>query len=154
LGEIFEVRLDASPAADGLCDALNQVAPEGLRFLAARRLHATAPGLAKHIDAADFLFGAPAEKDEVDLAERAAAFLALAAAPTPRGPYPRAPAPGLDVIAASAAVRPLVWRQRPLLRARLRVSSEGSVRPAELADLLGLSGADIARLGLVRLVNG
>ena len=151
LGEIFEVRLDASPAPDALVEALNQVTPEGLGFLAARRLPAAAPGLAKHIDAADFLFGAP---DDVDLAGRAAAFMALATAPTPRGNDARAAVLALDVLDAPAAARALGWRERPLLRARLRVSSEGTVRPAELAELLGLSGADIARLGLVRLVGG
>ena len=153
LGEVFDVRLDGTPEPGALTDALNQVSPEGLTFLAARRLAADVPGLAKHIAAADFVFGAA---DDVDLAARAAEFLSLATAPTPRGSDAREAVLALEVLDAPAIARALAWRERPLLRARLRVSSDGSVKPSELAELLGLAeaGTDIARLGLVGLKDG
>ena len=40
------------------------------------------------------------------------------------------------------------------MRARLRVSSDGSIKPSELTQLLGIGDADIARLGLVGLKDG
>jgi radical SAM family uncharacterized protein/radical SAM-linked protein len=148
LGEVFEVRLDGRPEPEALLEALNQVAPEGLRFLAARRVAEPVAGLARHIAAADFVLGAP---EGVEVPPLAAAFLARASAPTARGTDARAAVLGLELLDVPAVCRAFAWRERPLLRARLRVSSDGTVKPAELAELLGVPDPDIGRLGLVGL---
>jgi radical SAM family uncharacterized protein/radical SAM-linked protein len=145
-GELFDVRLDGVPEPDELVARLNEVAPEGLVFRAARRVPDGEPGLAKRIVAADFALAPVAD---VDLEARAAAFLALGSAPVARGIDARPAVLGLDPLDAPGLARALGWRERPMLRARLRVSAEGSVRPVELAELLELGGADIARLGLL-----
>ena len=74
-GELFEVRVDGEPEPAALLERLNQVAPEGLSFLAARRVGAAEPGLAKIIAASDFLI---APSVEVDLDAAVARFRRVA----------------------------------------------------------------------------
>src|SRR5262249_11415981 len=141
-GELFDVRLDGTPDAAELIARLVEVAPEGLVFREARRVPDWEPALAKRIAASDFVFSAGDEA-------RAADFMARDTAPVPRGIDARPAVLSLDLLEATPLARALGWPERPLLRARLRVSAEGSVKPAELAELLGISGAEVARLGLV-----
>jgi radical SAM family uncharacterized protein/radical SAM-linked protein len=153
LGELFEVRLDGSPEPDALVERLNQVSPEGLRFLAARRLAEGEPGLAKLVHAADYLI-APA--GEVDLDAAAAGFLARDRVEVTRGDGvvdARGPVVRLRAVDPGPVAAALAWRPRPVLEARVRVGPEGSVKPAELVRALELGDAEVARLGLVTEVD-
>jgi radical SAM-linked protein len=156
LGEMFDVRVDGSPDAAELAARLNEVSPEGIHFSAARRLDTGAPSLSKLVAAADFVFSAPGW-DDAALTRLAGEFLARAEAPVDRSGSvfdARRFVVGFDVLAGDAAARlcaALDWQPRPLLTARIRTSAEGSVKPVELATLLGLADAEIARLALVGL---
>ncbi len=129
LGELVEVRVDED--APGLVDRLNEVSPEGMRFLAARRVPANTPNMAKHIHAADWLL-----RGEPAVAPADARILSV------------------DVIPAGKLGIALGWDARALTRVRVRVGPEGSIRPRDLATSLGLEGVDVARLGLVGLAGG
>jgi hypothetical protein len=128
LGELVEVHLDQD--TPGLTDRLNEVTPEGVRFLAERRVPANAPNMAKHIHAADWLVRgeptAPVADDRIV---------------------------GVDVIPAGKLGVALGWDAPRLTRVRVRVGPEGSIRPRDVATMLGWEGADIARLGLVGLAG-
>ncbi len=157
LGEMFDVRVDGSPDAGELAAALNEVSPEGIHFSDARQLTTGAASLAKLVAAADFAFAPPSREawDEGALTRLAGEFLARAEAPVDRSGSvfdARRFVVGFDVLAGDAAARlcgALDWPARPLLTARIRTSAEGSVKPVELATLLGLADADLARLALV-----
>jgi hypothetical protein len=65
----------------------------------------------------------------------------------------RAAVLALDVAQPAQIARALDWRDRPAIRARLRISAEASVKPSELAAALELGEVEIARLGLVSEVD-
>jgi radical SAM family uncharacterized protein/radical SAM-linked protein len=153
LGEVFEVRLDESPEPGALVERLNEVSPEGLLFLGARRVAEGEPGLAKLITAADYVL-APA--GDVDLEAAARGFLARERAEVPRGEAivdARAAVLSLRVVDPSGVARALDWPDRPVLEARVRLGAEGSIKPSELARALDLGEVEIARLGLVSEVD-
>ncbi|HUJ62446.1 MAG TPA: TIGR03960 family B12-binding radical SAM protein [Kofleriaceae bacterium] len=134
---------------------------------------ASAPdrGLGKLIDAIDLVVRPAADgiaHDAARLDRIARALLAKGAAPVARGDRTidvRALVLDAGVIADDAATRlcaALDWPDAPaLLRARVRSSAEGSVKPAELARALGVWGSDdprgeralVARLGVVAQVQ-
>ncbi|HEU4611856.1 MAG TPA: TIGR03936 family radical SAM-associated protein, partial [Kofleriaceae bacterium] len=124
-------------------------------------------GLGKLIQAVDVVI-APARDGIVHDAARleriAAAFMAKASAPVARGEKTidvRALVIEASVIAGDAATKlaaALDWEAAPaLLRVRVRSTSEGSAKPAEIARALGVWGSDdprgeharVARLGVV-----
>ena len=154
LGELFEVRLDGQPDAGTLVERLNQVSPEGMRFLAARRLAETEPGLAKLVHGADYLI-APVG-DEADLEAAIARFLAQRRIEVSRGEGvvdARGPVVSLRVVELGPVAGALEWRPRPVIEARVSLGPEGSVKPSELVRALEIGPAEIARLGMVTDVD-
>jgi hypothetical protein len=126
-------------------------------------------GLGKLIEAVDVVIRPAPDGmafDDARLGRIAAAFLAKPRALIERGPQKtvdvRAFVTELDVIGGEAAERlcaALDWPAAPLLRARVRSTSEGSAKPQEVARALGVWGQDdpraehagIARLGVVEI---
>ena len=129
LGEVFDVRLDDEPA--DLLPRLNEVTPEGVQFLAARRVGPNEPSLGRRLHAADYLFASGQAAPAND--PRLLSVSVIEGEPAGK---------------LSAA---LGWDAPALVRARVRVSPEGSVRPRDLAQILGVGDAGLARLGLVGL---
>jgi radical SAM-linked protein len=153
-GELVDVRCDLEIDADELRARLDSVAPEGLRFLAARRVPNGERSLAKVVHAADYLIGAAG-----DLGAAAAAFLARSEAPVTRGEERIVDARkfvlDLQVIEDEKLARALEWEPRALLRGRVSTSAEGSVKPSELLRAIGLGEeATIARLALIGISDG
>ncbi|HEU0029296.1 MAG TPA: TIGR03960 family B12-binding radical SAM protein [Kofleriaceae bacterium] len=132
------------------------------------------PGLGKYIDAVDLVIQPASDGmvfDRARLERIAAAFLAKPAAIVTRDGGAgrgaksksidvRALVTELDVIAGEAADKlcgALDWAPGALLRVRVRSTSEGSAKPAEVAKAIGVWGADdprarhalCARLGVV-----
>lgn len=131
------------------------------------------PGLGKLIDAVDLVLRPAPDGiafDAARLSRIAARFLARDAAPVERARGEskkpartidvRALVSEVDVIDDEAAARlctVLDWAEGPLLRARVRATSDGSAKPAEVARALGIWGDDdpraphalVARLGVV-----
>jgi radical SAM family uncharacterized protein/radical SAM-linked protein len=170
LGELVDVRVDVAEDgfdAEALAARLAEVSPEGFTPVAARRVPAGAPGLSKVVRASDWLFQPAPDGlrlDEERLARIAAQFLAREAAPLLRAARGEHAARTVDARAHVLALAPvdpataaslraaLGWDDtRPLLHARLHANGDGALRPAELAEVLGLRGAEIARLGLAGL---
>jgi radical SAM-linked protein len=166
-------RVELSP--DEVRDRLASVCPPGIQIhdckivrLAGHPL-AKQPdlGLGKLIGAVDVVIR-PAPDGMVHDAARldriAAAFLSKTTAPVSRGDKTidvRALVTEVDVLADDAATRivgALDWAPcSALLRVRVRATSEGSAKPAEIARALGVWGSDdpraehacVARLGVV-----
>jgi radical SAM-linked protein len=158
LGEMVDVRIDATPAPDELLERLNEVSPEGIRFTGCRLVPTGLPGLSKLVHAADFAFAPSTTTEAGDLRARAEAFLAKTEVSVMRDGGivdARRFVVGFDVLSGEEATKlraALDWGAgAPVLTARIRTSAEGSVKPVELAELLGLGGADLARLALVGL---
>jgi radical SAM-linked protein len=150
LGELVDVRLDVDIDAEELRARLNEVAPEGISFLAARRLGTNDPGLSKLVRAADLLV----RVDEGDGAAAAAALMARDSAFVARGERQvdvRKFLLGIGPAADGEALRrALDWPAGELLVARISTTAEGSAKASELLSALGLRG-EAARLGLVGL---
>jgi radical SAM-linked protein len=126
-------------------------------------------GLGKLIDAVDLVIQPAPDgiaHDAARLERIAAALLAKPTALVARGEKQidvRALVLAIDVIADDAATRlcaALDWPSQPLLRVRVRATSEGSAKPSEVAKALGVWGggaaddlraphALVARLGVV-----
>lgn len=162
-------------AADDVRDRLAEVCPPGIEIQACAivRLagHPLAPatpdaGLGKLIDAVDLLIQPAADgiaHDVARLQRIAAALLARPEAKVARGDKQidvRALVLELGVIGDEAALTlcaALDWANRPLLRARVRATADGSAKPSEVAKALGVWGPDdpraqhalVARLGVV-----
>lgn len=156
LGELFEARVDGTPDAEALAARLNEVAPEGLGFTAARQVQDAAPGISRVVHASDLLVAPPPGARPLD--ELAREFLARAEAPIPRDDRVvdvRRFVTALDVVAGEPAARlaaALGWPAAPaFLTARVLAKQEGSCKPSELVRALGLEGAVVARLGLIGL---
>ncbi|MGE5183489.1 MAG: TIGR03960 family B12-binding radical SAM protein [Acidobacteriota bacterium] len=161
-------RVELSP--DDVRERLASVCPPGVEILECTIVRLAGHVLAKHpdlglgklIDAIDLVL-APAPDgiahDAARLERIARAFLAKDRAMVEREGGKmidaRALVTELDVIADAAAAKltaALDWPERPaLLRARVRSTSEGSIKPVELARVLGVWGerALVARLGVV-----
>ena len=125
------------------------------------------PGLGKLIDAVDLVIQPAPDgiaHDAARLERIAAALLARPTALVARGDKHidvRALVQSIDVLADDAAARlcaALDWPSQPLLRVRVRATTEGSAKPAEVARALGVWGAGddprapharVARLGVV-----
>ena len=163
--------------ADDVRARLAAVCPPGIEIsdctivrLPGHPLGETAVGLGKLIDAVDVVIKPAPDGityDAARLGRIAAAFLAKDTAPVTRSSHKgdrvidvRAFVTELDVItdaAADAVCAALDWPAAPLLRVRVRSTSDGSAKPAELARALGVWGHDdpraphaqIARLALV-----
>jgi radical SAM family uncharacterized protein len=166
-------RTELSP--DEVRDRLVAVCPPGIEIqsCAIVRLaghpgarERTDPGLGKLIDAVDLLIQPAPDgiaHDAARLARLAAALLARPEARVARGDKQidvRALVLDVGVIAdeaAGALCAALDWPVAPLLRARVRATSEGSAKPSEVARALGVWGdgdpraahALVARLGVV-----
>jgi radical SAM family uncharacterized protein/radical SAM-linked protein len=146
LGELFDVRVDhdagAPPEPAELARRLNEVSPEGIVFTECRRVPDGATGLSKLIHAADFVFQPRSPGwDEARLGRLSTA-----------DPHVLA----LEVLGGEAAVplaQALDWPAGAMLRVRVTLGPDGSVKPVELARALELGPVEIARLALVGL-NG
>ena len=173
LGELIDVDLEHGEhgelAADVVRERLASVCPPGVEILECQivRLagHALAKnpdlGLGKLIDAVDLVF-APAPDgivfDAARLDRIARAFLAKDRVEIARDTKTidaRSLVLELDVIDGETAAKlcgALDWPAQPaLLRARVSSTSEGSIKPIELAKVLGIWGerALVGRLGVV-----
>ncbi len=186
LGEVFDADLDHAPGgepgvawdhprdgeplapidADVVVERLRAACPEGITILACEVVPRGAPGLGRLVTAFELLLQPAPDgivHDEARLQRLATAFLArdvVEIARKERVVDIRFLVETLEVVggeAASSLCRALDWPDRPLLRARIRSSSDGSARPTEVARALGIWGADdpraphalLARLGVV-----
>jgi radical SAM family uncharacterized protein/radical SAM-linked protein len=164
----------AGLSAEVVAARLDAVLPEGLRVLEVRVPPAGDRGLGKLVTAYDLLVQPAPDgiaHDAPRLRRIADALLARDAVPVVRDGNPDKPARTVDLRplvldlevvageAATALCAALDWEDRPLLRARIKWTAEGSARPAEIARALGVWGAEdlrarhalLARLGLVGL---
>ncbi len=185
LGELCDIDLEHADgielSSDEVQARLGAVLPPGLEILTCTivRLsgHPAALGkpdtalgkLVTHVDVAIKPAADGMRHDAARLQRIAAAFLARETVPVHRDGRPgkaerevdvRAFVTELDVLAEDAAMRlcgALDWPEAPLLRARIRVTNEGSAKPTEVARALGVWGSDdprgehalVARLGTV-----
>jgi radical SAM family uncharacterized protein/radical SAM-linked protein len=166
-------RVELSP--DEVHERIATVCPPGIEIqscaivrLAGHVLAKGTPdlGLGKLIDAVDIAIQPAPDGiayDAARLARLAQALLAKPEARIARGDKVidvRALVLDVDVIAGEAADKlcaALDWPVQPVLRARVRATSDGSAKPSEVAKALGVWGADdpraahalIARLGVV-----
>jgi radical SAM family uncharacterized protein/radical SAM-linked protein len=170
LAELVDVRLDVDLPAEAVHERLREVSPEGLTITQVDRLLPGAPGLGKLIASSDWLFMPRADGLRMDAARLdrlATTFMARTSASLERDGHKGYAARTVDARAyvsalavvegdeAGALALALDWvgPEDPLpvmLRARVAAGASfgGTVRPAELATILGLAGARIARLGL------
>jgi radical SAM-linked protein len=167
LGELLEVSLEAPtamPAAE-LLERMREVSPEGIVFASARELPAASPSMGKLITACDLVIAPAADgmtHDAARLGRLAEVFLARPQAIVMRDQREidvRGYVQTVDVLDAQAAARlcqALDWPEAPaLLQVRLYVGPQGSARPVELAQALGVWGSPdpraphalVARLG-------
>jgi radical SAM-linked protein len=187
LGELMDVDLehpnDIELSADEVRERLAAVCPPGIEIqectivrLAGHPRAAAKPeaGVGKLIDAVDVVIRPAPDgmaHDAERLARIAAAFTAKTTAPVVRTSGKgdqarektidvRALVAEVDVIADEASLKlcaALDWEAAPLLRVRVRSTTDGSAKPAEIARALGVWGnedprathAQIARLTLV-----
>ncbi|ACY16284.1 TIGR03960 family B12-binding radical SAM protein [Haliangium ochraceum] len=171
MGELLDVSVEAPSAvpAEALLRRLREVSPEGILFGDAWALPPGSPGLGKLIEAYDLLLapapGLPA--DEAALMRVADEFLGRASVLVPRKEREidvRAFVSRIDVLAERAAERlagALGWplaetaSAPALLQVRVHMTPQGSAKPTEIAEALGLWGdpdpraphALLARLG-------
>jgi radical SAM-linked protein len=165
LGELVDLSIEAGvDGADELAERLGQVSPEGIEFTGAWELSPTSPSLAALLRAFDVAVR-PAEALSVEeLEARVARFNAAEQVLVPRKERlidVRALVEEVDVLSGAAAQKLLAaldWPDAPaLLRARVRVASDGSAKPIEVARALDLAGTEqagaprcaLARLGFV-----
>ena len=167
LGELLEVSLEAPtamPAAE-LLERMREVSPEGIVFAGARELPAASPSMGKLITACDLVILPAADgmtHDAARLGRLAEVVLARPQAIVMRDQREidvRGYVQTVDVLDAQAAARlcqALDWPEAPaLLQARVHVGPQGSAKPVELAQALGVWGppdprashALVARLG-------
>jgi radical SAM-linked protein len=167
-------------AADEVCERLAAVCPPGIEIQSATivrlagHVRATGKpdlGLGKLIDAVDIAIQPAPDgmaHDAARLERLAAALLAKSEVKVARGDKlveVRAYVLDVDVIAGEAADKlcaAIDWPARPVLRVRVRTTSDGSAKPSEVAKALGVWGGDdpraehalIARLGVVTVGAG
>ncbi len=171
LGELVDVKIDGDFDADALVARLAQVSPDGMVVTAGRKLGPSASGLARVIQACDWLF-APApdgmRMDGARLARIADEFMGRSEVRMARAAhgdhagktidarrYVLSLAPADEEVAARLALA-LEWGDPggpppPMLIARVLAGGDGSVRPSELVSAFGFGRAEVARLGLVGL---
>jgi radical SAM-linked protein len=178
LRELIDVDLEGDELAPEVVkDRLASVCPPGIEILGCTIVRLGAhplalagkpdPGLGKLIDAVDVLVLPAADgmaHDEARLDRIARTFLAKDRAFVTRGDKQidvRAFVYELDVIAGAAAAKlcaALDWPTAPaLLRARVSATADGSAKPSEIAQALGVWGPEdpradhalVARLGVV-----
>jgi radical SAM-linked protein len=156
LGELLDVDIEAGLAASEVRERLASVCPEGIEIVECTI--AAGPGLGKAITAFDLAIRPAPDgiaHDPPRLARICRNFLDKSTAPLQRDDRiidARALVAELDVIEDAAKLcAALDWPDGPLLRARVRVTSKGSIKPIELVKALGVWGdrALIARLGLI-----
>jgi radical SAM family uncharacterized protein len=146
---------------------LASVCPDGIEILSCELVPAADPGLGKHIAAYDLLIQPAPDgiaHDAARLGRIAERFLAQPSVVIDRGDRRvdvRSMVLAADVVAGDAALRlaaALDWPAAPaFLRVRVRSTSDGSAKPVEVAQALGVAGnadpraprALLARLGLV-----
>jgi radical SAM family uncharacterized protein/radical SAM-linked protein len=157
LGELLEVTLEATaaiPAAE-LLERLREVSPEGFVFACAHELPAGGPSMGKLITACDLII-VPAPDgmahDAARLGRLAEVFLARPQAIVMRDEREidvRGYVQAVDVLDAQAAARlcrALDWPEAPaLLQVRVHVTPQGSAKPVEVAQALGVWGSPDAR---------
>ncbi len=167
LAELLEVSLDTSaamPAAE-LLERLCEVSPEGFTFLSARELPPATPSMGKLINACDLVIAPAADgmaHDAARLGRISEAFLGQARVVVKRDEREidvRGYVAGIDVVEGEEATRlcrALDWPEAPaLFQVRVHVTPQGSAKPVEVAQALGVWGnpdpraphAMVARLG-------
>ena len=165
LGELVDVAIEAGvDGAEELAERLSEVSPEGIEFTGAWELGPSSPSLAALLRGYDVAIR-PAEKLSVhQLEARVARFLAaesLHVARKEKQIEVRGLVEEVSVLAGPAADKLLAaldWPAAPgLVRARVKVTSDGSAKPIEVARALDLAGTEqpgapraaLARLGFV-----
>ncbi|MCA9678469.1 MAG: TIGR03960 family B12-binding radical SAM protein [Myxococcales bacterium] len=152
-------------------ERLRAVSPEGVHILDCEIVPRGTPGLGKRVVAWDLLIQPAADgiaHDAARLERIAAALRARDTVPVVRGANAekqvdlRPLLEDIAVVAGDEATRlcaALDWPDQPLLRVRVKTSNEGSAKPIEIAQALGVWGdvdpraphALLARLGLVMI---
>jgi radical SAM family uncharacterized protein/radical SAM-linked protein len=162
-------------SADEVRERLASVCPPGIELQSCTIVRLSGHPLAKHpdlglgklINAVDVLIKPAADGMVFDVARLdriAKAFLAKDRVIVARGEREidvRALVLEADVIDETRIAAALDWPAGPLLRVRVRSTSEGSAKPSELAKALGVWGADdpradhalVARLGVVDAIS-
>jgi radical SAM family uncharacterized protein/radical SAM-linked protein len=169
LSELLDVDIDHGPEgewpASVIGERLAAVVPEGIAILGCEKVPAGDRGLGRRVRAFDMLIQPAQPIDAAGLAAIAARFLAQTEAPVARKERTidvRRLVESVEVVAEGAASRlcaALDWESRPMLRARVVSTAEGSAKPTEVARALGIWGDDdprapharLARLGLVEV---
>jgi radical SAM family uncharacterized protein/radical SAM-linked protein len=158
LGELVDVRLDAELDAAELARRLDEVAPEGVRIVAARRVPENEPGLNKLVQAAEVLLRPREPVPGLD--ETLRAFLLAPSVTILRDEKPIDARPlvaALEALSGTEAdrlSRIFDWpEQQELVAAKVLLPQSGSLRPVELANALGLGTAEVARLRLYGLTD-
>jgi radical SAM family uncharacterized protein/radical SAM-linked protein len=158
LGELVDVRLGDQLSGEDLCARLEGASPDGLDFLAARRLVADEPGLAKRIAAAEYAAVLP-DRSESELAGRLGELLGRAEIPIHRASQEktfdlRRYLQAITIGPAEALAEALEWPSGPLCRFRVACTADGSAKPAEvITALLGGTLDESTRLARVRLID-
>jgi radical SAM-linked protein len=167
LAELLDADIEHGPdgawTGDAIADRLRTVVPEGISILACELVPPGDRGLGRRVRAFDLLVQPSEPLDEAALAALAAEFLARTESPVARKDRTidvRKLVEHVELVGPGVASRlcaALDWEYRPLLRARITSTADGSAKPVEVARALGLWGADdprapharVARLGLV-----
>jgi radical SAM family uncharacterized protein/radical SAM-linked protein len=159
LGELVDVRLDAELPADELITRLDEVAPQGVRFVSARRVPEGEPGLNKLVQAAELLFRP--RTPTAGLGERVRDFLLAPSVTVTREEKQYDARPliaDLTVLSgpdADRLARVFEWPEgEELVLAKVLLPQAGTIRPVELATALSLGESDIARLRLMGIGQG
>jgi radical SAM-linked protein len=167
LAELLDADIEHGPdgawTGDAIADRLRTVVPEGISILGCDLVPAGDRGLGRRIRAFDLLLQPAEPLDEAALGAVAAGFLARTEAPVARKDRMidvRGLVAEVELLGPGVASRlcaALDWEYRPMLRARISSTAEGSAKPIEVAKALGIWGDDdprgvharLARLGLV-----
>ncbi len=156
LGEVMDIAVEqpagaAAPmSAAQLRERLREVSPEGLEFIDAWELMPHCRGFSKDIDAYELLISPAANGllyDERRLGGLAERFMQQSRVPVMRKEREinvRAYVESVDVVDAATSaqlIRALGWPQAPaLMKIRVAMTPQGSAKPSEVAQALGVYG--------------
>jgi radical SAM family uncharacterized protein/radical SAM-linked protein len=149
IAEVLDATILDDVSPEELVERLNEFTPPGLHFLGARKTPPTDPHVARLVRYADFLVAVPGTPEEIDAA--LAKFLEAIEWPIERisrksgrlqTVQTRALVEVLERVDSdllATAVPELQDVEGPVVRVRLHLAGDGSIRPDELlANLLGL----------------
>ena len=163
LAELVDVSVESEIDAEALSTRLQQVAPDGISITGVWEILAPSKKtrLGRLIKAYDLLIGPAADGIEMDrarvegLVER---FMALGTAEVLRKGRPHDVRPLVtelnlvDDEPAAQLATTLDWKpEGALIRARVRLTAEGSAKPIEVARAIGVGGSERVRPDLARL---